>query len=189
MCAVNRLAVCGKEHGVWHLGTVCLACVLFVFSKNLKATSACFLLLATGDDIKAVNFLTIFQSHQHLFVNENAYFFFRSGLAVYDREEEHQNQGEPRYPADNTNPIVAEMHHHVYSLGSLVGYGKHLRVDHVKDEFAKGRKHINGIEVFWGHAKTRLVRFRGMAPSTFNLHIKECELRFNHKGLDLSRYP
>ncbi|RME23487.1 MAG: IS1595 family transposase, partial [Candidatus Zixiibacteriota bacterium] len=46
---------------------------------------------------------------------------------------------------------------------------------------------INGIEGFWGHAKTRLVRFRGMAPSTFNLHLKECEFRFNHRGQDLSR--
>jgi len=68
-----------------------------------------------------------------------------------------------------------------------VGYGKHLRIDHSKDEFAKGRNHINGIEGFWGHAKTRLVRFRGMSPSTFNLHLKECEFRFNHRGQDLSR--
>jgi len=68
-----------------------------------------------------------------------------------------------------------------------VGYGKHLRIDHGQDEFAKGRTHINGIEGFWGYAKTRLVRFRGMAPSTFNLHLKECEFRFNHRGQDL--YP
>jgi transposase len=68
-----------------------------------------------------------------------------------------------------------------------VGYGKHLRVDHSKDEFAKGHNHINGIEGFWGHAKTRLVRFRGIAPSTFNLHLKECEFRFNHRGQNLSR--
>ena len=68
-----------------------------------------------------------------------------------------------------------------------VGYGKHLRIDHSKDEFAKGRNHINGIEGFWGHAKTRLVRFRGMTPSTFNLHLKECEFRFNHRGQDLGR--
>ena len=66
-----------------------------------------------------------------------------------------------------------------------VGYGKHLRVDHSQDEFAKGHTHINGIEGFWGYAKTRLVRFRGMAPSTFNLHLKECEFRFNHRGQDL----
>src|SRR5512139_1592039 len=66
-----------------------------------------------------------------------------------------------------------------------VGYGKHLRVDHGRDEFAKGHTHINGIEGFWGYAKTRLVRFRGMNPSTFNLHLKECEFRFNHRGQDL----
>lgn len=63
-----------------------------------------------------------------------------------------------------------------------VGYGKHLRVDHGRDEFANGRAHINGIEGFWGFAKTRLVRFRGMRPETFNLHLKECEFRFNHRG-------
>ncbi|NIU07924.1 MAG: IS1595 family transposase, partial [Phycisphaerae bacterium] len=68
-----------------------------------------------------------------------------------------------------------------------VGYGKHLRVDHGRDEFAKGRTHINGIEGFWGYAKSRLVRFRGMSPETFNLHLKECEFRFNHRGQDL--YP
>ena len=66
-----------------------------------------------------------------------------------------------------------------------VGYGKHLRVDHSKNEFAKGRNHINGIEGFWGYAKTRLFRFRGMAPSTFNLHLKECEFRFNHRGQNI----
>jgi transposase-like protein len=68
-----------------------------------------------------------------------------------------------------------------------VGYGKHLRIDHSKNEFAKGRNHINGIEGFWGYAKTRLNRFHGMAPSTFNLHLKECEFRFNHRGKNLSR--
>jgi transposase len=66
-----------------------------------------------------------------------------------------------------------------------VGYGKHLRVDHSKNEFAKGCNHINGIEGFWGYAKTRLFRFRGMAPSTFNLHLKECEFRFNHRGQNI----
>jgi len=68
-----------------------------------------------------------------------------------------------------------------------VGYGKHLRVDHGRDEFVNGRTHINGIEGFWGYAKSRLVRFRGMSPGTFNLHLKECEFRFNQRGQDL--YP
>lgn len=68
-----------------------------------------------------------------------------------------------------------------------VGYGKHLRVDHGRDEFARGRTHINGIEGFWGFAKSRLTRFRGMNKHTFYLHLKECEFRFNHRQQDL--YP
>ena len=35
-----------------------------------------------------------------------------------------------------------------------VGYGKHLRVDHGKDQFVSGPAHINGIEGFWGFAKS-----------------------------------
>ena len=66
-----------------------------------------------------------------------------------------------------------------------VGYGKHLRVDHGRDEFVKGRAHINGIEGFWGYAKIRLTRARGMAPATFYLHLKECEFRFNHRQQNL----
>ncbi len=66
-----------------------------------------------------------------------------------------------------------------------VGYGKHLRVDHGRDEFVRGRVHVNGIEGFWGFAKTRLLRFRGIHKSTFYLHLKECEFRFNHRGQNL----
>lgn len=66
-----------------------------------------------------------------------------------------------------------------------VGYGKHLRVDHGKDEFAIGHTHVNGIEGFWGFSKTRLTRFRGMNKSTFYLHLKECEFRFNSRHQDL----
>lgn len=66
-----------------------------------------------------------------------------------------------------------------------VGYGKHFRVDHGKDEFAIGHTHVNGIEGFWGFSKTRLTRFRGMNKSTFYLHLKECEFRFNSRHQDL----
>jgi transposase-like protein len=66
-----------------------------------------------------------------------------------------------------------------------VGYEKHFRVEHSCNEFANGAHHINGIECFWGHAKTRLVKFRGVAKSTFYLHLKECEWRFNHRDGNL----
>ena len=42
-----------------------------------------------------------------------------------------------------------------------LGYG-HYRVDHSKDEFARGRVHINGIEGFRGLAKVRLARIPHM---------------------------
>ena len=68
-----------------------------------------------------------------------------------------------------------------------VGYGKHLRVDHSRNEFVRGKTHINGIEGFWGFAKSRLTRFRGMSKVTFYLHLKECEFRFNNRDQNLYR--
>lgn len=66
-----------------------------------------------------------------------------------------------------------------------LGYKKHYRVQHGDDEFANESSHINGIENFWGIAKMRLAKFRGMSKSTFYLHLKECEFRFNHRGKNL----
>jgi len=64
-----------------------------------------------------------------------------------------------------------------------LGYG-HYRVDHSKDEFARGRVHINGIEGFWGLAKVRLAKFKGLPKHTFHLHLKETEWRYNHRHLN-----
>jgi len=66
-----------------------------------------------------------------------------------------------------------------------IGYDKHFRVHHGENEFARGNCHINGIESFWSYAKIRLVKFRGIDKKNFNLHLKECEFRFNHRGEDL----
>ena len=66
-----------------------------------------------------------------------------------------------------------------------LGYQKHYRVQHSKNEFANEHSHINGIESFWGYAKTRLIRFRGMQKHTFYFHLKECEFRFNHRTENL----
>ena len=72
-----------------------------------------------------------------------------------------------------------------------MGYKKHYRVHHGKNEFSKKdgkvKNHINGIENFWGLAKVRLSKFRGMNKKTFYLHLKECEFRFNHRNEDLYR--
>ena len=67
-----------------------------------------------------------------------------------------------------------------------LGYG-HFRVDHSKDEFARGRVHINGIEGFWGMAKVRLAKFKGLPKHTFHLHLKETEWRYNHRASNKTR--
>ncbi len=66
-----------------------------------------------------------------------------------------------------------------------VGYAKHYRVNHGGNEFARGTRHINGIESFWSYAKHRLQKFHGVASHTFYLHLKECEYRFNHRHRNL----
>lgn len=66
-----------------------------------------------------------------------------------------------------------------------LGYKKHYRLDHGNDEFVNGKSHINGIEGFWGFAKSRLSKFKGIHKSTFYLHLKECEFRYNYRKEDL----
>ena len=62
-----------------------------------------------------------------------------------------------------------------------VGYAKHLRIHHGRNQFTRGKSHINGIESFWGYAKRRLAKFNGIRGNTFYLHLKESEYRFNHR--------
>jgi transposase len=69
------------------------------------------------------------------------------------------------------------------SLVSL-GYNKHLRVNHGQNQFAfKGDDgdlvSINGAESFWSFTKRRLAKFNGYREE-LNLHLKECEWRWNH---------
>ena len=67
-----------------------------------------------------------------------------------------------------------------------LGYEKHYRVEHGKDEFSKGSgNHINGIESFWSFAKHRLAKFKGISSDKFELHIRETEFRFNNRNKDL----
>ncbi len=62
-----------------------------------------------------------------------------------------------------------------------MGYKKHFRVNHDKNEFANHRSHINGIENFWGIAKARLIKYRGIKKANFYFHLKESEFRFNYR--------
>ncbi|HEV2706773.1 MAG TPA: IS1595 family transposase [Pyrinomonadaceae bacterium] len=67
-----------------------------------------------------------------------------------------------------------------------VGYAKHFRVNHGRNEFARVTSHVNGIESFWSYAKRRLQKFNGVPARTFYLHLKECEYRFNNRNSELS---
>jgi transposase len=70
-----------------------------------------------------------------------------------------------------------------------VGYNKHYRVNHGKNEFAiKGEYGatvtVNGIESFWSFTKRRLSKFNGYTKY-FELHLKECEWRWGKTKQEL----
>ena len=78
----------------------------------------------------------------------------------------------------------------IYSDGwkpydGLVYNYDHYRVYHSKDEFARGKNHINGIESFWSWSKRRLNKFNGIKNEYFYLHLKECEFRFNNRNKNM----
>ena len=72
--------------------------------------------------------------------------------------------------ANELLPILKEFSEHSdcwKAYDGLVDYGTkaHYRVKHSKNEFANGKNHINGIENFWGYAKHRLSKFKGIFSS------------------------
>jgi transposase-like protein len=70
-----------------------------------------------------------------------------------------------------------------------LGYEKHFRVNHGDNEFSDSNgNHINGIESFWGYAKHRLVKFKGISKDKFQIHLLETEFRFNHRHIDLYHF-
>ena len=65
------------------------------------------------------------------------------------------------------------------------GFKKHFCVHHGKNEFARGRNHINGIESFWSFVKRRLKKFNGIRREKFYFYLKESEFRFNFRNKNL----
>ena len=70
-----------------------------------------------------------------------------------------------------------------------IGYAKHYRVNHSHNQFAlKGEDGatvtVNGIESFWSFTKRRLAKFNGYS-SNFDLHLKECQWRWNKEPTQL----
>ncbi len=64
---------------------------------------------------------------------------------------------------------------------------KHYRIDHDKEFTNRKRNHINGIENFWGYAKTKLKRYYGVSREHYYLYLKEMEFKFNNRTEDLRR--
>ena len=65
--------------------------------------------------------------------------------------------------------------------GLILSEYRHYRIHHSKNEFARGKNHVNGIESFWSFTKRRLSKFNGTRPKYFLLHLKESEFRWNHR--------
>jgi len=63
----------------------------------------------------------------------------------------------------------------------LNGYD-HYRVHHSKNEFVRGKAHVNGIESFWSFAKRRMAKFNGLNDKNFHIHLKESEFRWNFRN-------
>lgn len=63
--------------------------------------------------------------------------------------------------------------------------GNHHILNKNSSDRVRHRAKVNRIESFWGNAKSRLAKFKGMHSSTFRFHLKECEFRFNHNSEDL----
>ena len=67
-----------------------------------------------------------------------------------------------------------------YDRLDLEGF-HHVRINH-DETLGQGRKHINGIENFWGFAKRRLKLYHGGYKRNFVLFMREMEYRFNHRN-------
>lgn len=79
------------------------------------------------------------------------------------------------------------------SHDGLVDWGckHHCRVSRGENGFVERGNpgdRIDGIEGFWGHAKNKPVKYRGMPKEDFYLHLRECESRFNMRGRDMYRF-
>jgi len=67
-----------------------------------------------------------------------------------------------------------------------VGFDKHYRINHRKDEFSRNGVHVNGLESFWAFTKWRLTKFKGVKKN-FPLHLKECEWRWKKTPQELEK--
>ena len=99
----------------------------------------------------------------------------------------------PNTKSETLIPIIkriVQKGSYVYSDGwrgfeRLKKEGYKLRtVNHSAKQFHNGRTkaHTGHIDSFWGVAKKRYRQLNGVPEHTFDLFLKECEFRFNHRA-------
>lgn len=66
-----------------------------------------------------------------------------------------------------------------------ISSGKHHTIKGDNRDREIHRRAIKRIESFWGHAKSRLSKFKGIHSSTYKYHLKECEFRYNYRQKNL----
>ncbi|WP_315821153.1 hypothetical protein [Paraflavitalea speifideaquila] len=77
--------------------------------------------------------------------------------------------------------------HHLYVYNGIADFNnvRLLRLQGGLNGAARGRSHVDEIDLFWGMLKARLVKFRGLNGNTLYLHVKETEFRYNFRDADL----
>lgn len=70
--------------------------------------------------------------------------------------------------------------------GLILNRYDHYRIFHSKNEFTRGKNHVNKIESFQAFAKRRMVKFNCLTEEKFILYLKECKFRWNNKGSNLN---
>lgn len=79
-------------------------------------------------------------------------------------------------------PVIRFNGQRVYDGLVDFGHKKHYRVrGGAGNELVTNNHHINIVESFWSFTKRRLMKFHGIGATTFYLHLKECEFRFNYR--------
>lgn len=85
---------------------------------------------------------------------------------------------------DDTD-VLESQYHQYFDLMIDVNTGKHHFLGKTEGKSESTRKVLNRIESFWGNAKSRLSKFKGIHSSTYKYHLKECEFRYNYRQDDL----
>lgn len=88
----------------------------------------------------------------------------------------------------STDSVIYTDGFKTYNVLPKFGYKNVQVIHHCENEFSKyDGVHTNTIENFWGFCKGRLFKFRGMDRDAFNLHIKECEFRYNNRNENINK--